>query len=495
MKKFIVFFLILTISSFAILTEEQSRAFLSEAIKLWSIGDFQAASKKMEDAITGSISAREIPWFWYFKAKVDIYNDNVNEAKENLETLLTFTNFDVIRELYDKIQTFNQPEDIEVKKYNFKFVESYTGKNGLTEYFYSPVGIAILGDKIFVIDKENKRLIEYTKGKMTYIEKLAYTPKSIAVDSFGNVYISSENSIYKNNEMIYSDLRSPIIAGIDRSGRLIVVDATKIYIFGSEKIEKMLPIPTVTIDCDINYENLYILDAYSNKIIVYDLFTLNKKDEIPLKTKIWSFEVTPAGELIYFDGKNIFVGNVTFEINSFPMFIEYFYPHLFVIDWKENKINRYILKDDLPIFVKIEKFETSDATLTLNVSVEDFFGNDIYLASDFLNLYEEDVREYIDIKGYVQTKDATNVSSNNILTDRFLGKIVYGSKSWKYTGGSMNAFKEKGKYIWKITYNYAKIFPIPLVRVAVKFEILNEKYSDIILYTEEIVGGKTSKGD
>ncbi|ANQ53788.1 hypothetical protein XJ44_04970 [Thermosipho affectus] len=495
MKKIIVVFLILTVSCFAILTEEQSRQFLSEAIKLWGKGDFQAASKKMDDAITGSISAREIPWFWYFKAKVDIYNDRVDIAKENLETLLTFTNIEEIRDLYNKISIFNNPESVEINGYDFKFVEEYMGKEGLTEYFYSPVGLAVYGEIIYLIDKENKRLIKIKNGSIVDIKKLSFTPKSIATDSFGNLYISSNDAIYKNGKLLYSNLKSPIIAGVDRAGRIIVVDTTKIYAFGDKKTEKMLPIPTITLDCEINYENLYILDAYSGKILVYDLYTFKKKGEIPLKEKIWSFEVTPAGRIIYFIGNKIYVDGRQFEVNSTPMFIEYSYPNLFVIDWKEDVVKRYLLKDDLPIFVKVEDFETKDATLTLNVSVEDFFGNDIYLASEFLNLYEEDVREYIDINGKTITKDATNIASKNLLTDRFLGKTLYEDKNWKYTGGAKIAFKNRGKYVWQLTYNYAKIFPIPLVRVAVKFEMFDKKYSDIVIYTEDVISGEASKGD
>lgn len=355
MKRLVpLLYLLVSVVSFSILTEEQSRAFLSEAIKLWSEGKYAEASLKMDDAMTGSISAREIPWFWYVKAKIDVYNDQVDAARENLKTLLTITNIPEIMELYKKIEVFNSPENFEVKEYKLKFVNSVSGKEGLTEYFYSPVGLAVYGEKVYVIDKKNKRLIVLDDFKMSNIIKLPYNPRSIAVDSFGKVYISSEDSIYtlENQQPIYTGLKSPIIAGVDRANRLVVVDASKIYIFSDSVIEKNLPLPTIALDCDINYENLYILDAFSNQILVYNLYTLELKDKIKLKDKIWSFEITPAGQLIYFDGNKIIAGESEFKINSTPMFIEYSYPHLFVVDWKSDTINWYLLKDDLPIFVK-----------------------------------------------------------------------------------------------------------------------------------------------
>ncbi|ACJ75393.1 conserved hypothetical protein [Thermosipho africanus TCF52B] len=499
MKRLVpLLYLLVSVVSFSILTEEQSRAFLSEAIKLWSEGKYAEASLKMDDAMTGSISAREIPWFWYVKAKIDVYNDQVDAARENLKTLLTITNIPEIMELYKKIEVFNSPENFEVKEYKLKFVNSVSGKEGLTEYFYSPVGLAVFGEKVYVIDKKNKRLIVLDDFKMSNIIKLPYNPRSIAVDSFGKVYISSEDSIYtlENQQPIYTGLKSPIIAGVDRANRLVVVDASKIYIFSDRVIEKNLPLPTIALDCDINYENLYILDAFSNQILVYNLYTLELKDKIKLKDKIWSFEVTPAGQLIYFDGNKIIAGESEFKINSTPMFIEYSYPHLFVVDWKSDTINWYLLKDDLPIFVKVESFETSDATLTAHVCLENYFGDDIYLAKDFLNIYEEDVKEFAQIEGEQDTVYPTTDISKSLLTDRFLGKVIVKNDRWKFTGGAPIDFEKRGKFKWKITYNYAKIFPLPLVKVSVKFEVADEKFTDIFVYTEEVVnGGEANKGD
>lgn len=474
--------------------------FLSEAIKLWSQGNYEEASKKIDSAMIGSISAREIPWFWYMKAKIDVYNDKVDIALENLKTLLTITNIPEIFDFYRKIKEFNNPtmENKNEMEYKLKFVNSFSGKEGLTEYFYSPVGLAVFGEKVYVIDKKNKRLIVLKDNKISEIHKLSFKPKSIAADSFGNVFISSDDSIYKfgSNEPIYTNLKSPIIAGVDRANRLIVVDATKIYVFGEEIIEKNLPLPTIAIDCDINYKNLYILDAFSNQILVYDLYSLNLDRVIKLKEKIWSFEVTIDGRIIYFDGNRIIVDGKEFEIGLTPMFIEYSYPHLFVIDWKKNLINWYILKDELPIFLKIESFEIEKDALTAKICVEDYFGDDIYLLKDFLNLYEEDVREFTQIEGYVDTVVATNITSKNLVTDRFLGKIIMEKDSWKYTNGAPTFFNEKGKYKWKLTYNSAKIFPMPLVTVSIRLELLDEKFSDIFVYTEEIVNdGKVDESN
>ncbi|QTA37264.1 hypothetical protein JYK00_05835 [Thermosipho ferrireducens] len=483
-------------SVFGLLTEEQSRKFLSEAINLWKERQYESADKKMLDALTGSINAVEIPWYWYFQSKLDVYVGQVDKAIENLKTILTITNSKEISELLKKIKKFRIPENSISKNFKIKFIDSFSGVVNGKEYFYSITSIAIFGDKIYLTDYENKRIIILKDRVLWKIIKTNYKPKYITIDSYGRVYVLSDNSLFNLNtdKPILENLASPIIAGVDRADRIVMVDMNGIIIYDHGKlIRKELKQPFIPLDADINYKNLYILDGFNNRIVLFDIYTLDYVKEIPLNKNVWSFEVSPDGEIIYLEGNTLIAGNTKFSLKSSPMFIEYFYPHLFVIDWKADKITWYLLKDEKPIFINIDNFKTTESTLTAQIRIEDYYGDSIHLAKDFITTFEQDVREFASVT--YETLDASIVnlkkdSGIEVITERFLGRIVNGNtKLWIYTGGSPLFTKKKGKLVWKITYEYARPTLFPLMRFTVQVNIVDEIYSDTIIFTEGEING------
>lgn len=486
---------------FAVINEEAARDYLSKAIFEMSNGNFVEAYNLSKKALSGRVFVNELPYFWYLRGKLAIANGIPDKAIEEFQTFLQLVRNDEIENLINKVNYFRKINLSPSKKFELKYISTVNGIINGIEYFQSPTSLCVYGDIFTILDRKNKRIIYFKSGRIFKIKKVSKDLKQLLYGHDGKLYLLDDKSLYDENELeLVSGLRTPYAAGPDRDGNIIIVDFDRIIVYNTYSklvTENKLSNATIAIDVEVTYDKIYILDGLKQVIDVYLRKDFRKIDSLKLPEKTWSFEVTPYGDIIYVTKNKIKAGNEEFEISDVDL-IEYSYPTLFIIKWKSRSIDTYVLKDDKPVFVNIDRIEFDDNFGYAYVRVEDLFGDSLHYIQHSLSIAEHDI--------YVSSTSSTILLPVNILdvrncvgeliTYRLQGVWVSGNCPVleKFTGApslsTIKAMKDTTgpmRMLWLVRWQYIRPVPPGIVKLTAKVNFKDTSFFDNSFYSQQLI--------
>lgn len=496
-KRFIIFLILLFVGfGFAVIDEETARNYFSQALLEMYSGKFKEAYETSKKSLSGRVYVNELSHFWFLRGKLAIVNGLIDKALEDFATFTQLVRNDDIHNLIEKVNYFRKLNLSSSKSFEMKYISSASGIVNGIEYFQSPVSLTAFGDTYCILDSKNKRIVFFKNNKMTKIKKIKSGVKQIFFGKDGSLYLLSDKSLYDENEYeLVNNLKSPYIAGSDRDGNIYIVDFDRILVYNvysKEFVEKKLPQITMALDAELTVDRLYILDGLRQVIDVYNLRNLTRVNSIKTKEKIWSFEVTPYGDIIYLAKNKVVAGEQVFEVQGADL-IEYVYPTLFLIRWKTKLIDTYVLKDDKPVFVNIDKIEFDDNNAYAYIRVEDLFGDDIHYIQHSLSVFEHDVyvpsevtSRLLSVK-YLSLKEC----SGELISYRLQGVWVFGNCPIisKFTGSPTNDnfIDKRVKLNWLIRWAYMRPVPPGVIKLTAKVSFKNATYFDTSFYTQQLI--------
>lgn len=496
-KLCIAFLTLLFVSfGFAVIDEETARNYFSQALLEMYSGKFKEAYETSKKSLSGRVYVNELSHFWFLRGKLAIVNGLIDKALEDFGTFTQLVRNDDIDNLIQRVNYFRKLNLSPSKSFELKYISSASGIVNGIEYFQSPVSLTAFGDTYCMLDSKNKRIVFFKNNKMTKIKKLKNDIKQIFFGKNGSLYLLSDKSLYDENEYeLAKNLKSPYVAGSDRDGNVYIVDFDRVLVYNvysKESVEKKLPQITMTLDAEITVDKLYVLDGLRQVIDVYNLSDLAKVSSIKPKEKIWAFEVTPYGDVIYLGKNKLVAGEQVFEVQGADL-IEYVYPTLFLIRWKTKTIDTYVLKDDKPIFVNIDKLEFDDNNAYAYIRVEDLFGDDIHYIQHSLSVFEHDVYVPSEVTSsllpvkYLSLKECTG----ELISYRLQGIWIFGNCPIisKFTGSptSDNFIDKRTRLNWVVRWAYMRPVPPGVIKLTAKVSFKNATYFDTSFYTQQLI--------
>ncbi len=452
--------IVLCVHSFSQVEEEARKSF-SKAFLLWLSGNAKEAKELLEDTLSGPIYAEDIPEFWYLRAKIDIDLLDVQKAYNDLKNLLIITPgrfevFTLVKEI-DYLLGRMKPSEVKITD-SFEIMGFSEG----IEYFYTPTDVSCWGDRLYVLDTANSRVIVYRGEKLDRVIDLPFEPWNIEISPGGELFLSSkEGKLFHHEEGKFKEigsLRNPILAGFTRSGNLVGYDIDSVFVYDGKLHFFKIPGHNLVTDAEVRRNTVYLFNVRRNSIISYDISN-GKVEEIPLPVPTRSFEIYPEGKFILFgedgaiyifDGRNI---SKVMESNDWVVNIEYSYPFLFLLDWKKNEVVVKIMKADEPIFVRIDTMKMDEERLYLFTRFESLYGDPIHLAHMYAFVREAGGRILFNVK-LSEEKMVFYTSDENFLTERIKkvkrGKVysvVIPSESF-YDKTCLVTLRSKGVKIW-----------------------------------------------
>jgi hypothetical protein len=495
--------LIIPVLSLAVIDEETARMYFTQALEKTYAGDFKSAYELALKSMSGRVYVEELPHFWYLRGRLAIINGLVDKALEDFKNFTVLVRNDNINNLMEKVGYFRRLNLAPSQSFTLGYINSIKGNVRGIEYFQTPTSLSVYGDNLVLLDQKNKRLVFFKNNKMMKIKKFSKNVKQVFYNKDGNLYVLGEKSLYDENEQeVLGGLQVPYIAGSDRSGTIYIVDFDRVIKFNpnkKERVEFKLPQRTFCLDAELTVSRLYILDALRQKIEIFRIDTMEKVDEVKLPEKVWSFEVTPYGDIIYLGKDKVVANGKEYSIKDVD-FIEYSYPTLFAIKWKGNTVEQYFFKDDKPVFVNIELVSFDENNAYAYISVENLFGDELHYIKYALAMYEHDV--YVPTDIYAEQRDIRSVKvekcTGELISYRLQGVKVIGNCPilTRFTGSVASAEELLNKKIlWVAKWTYLKPVPPGVIKLSAKVSFKEQSYYDTMFYTQKLILNSIAKSN
>ena len=530
MKQFVLVLSVIASLCLAITNEEQARELFARALESWYAGDVVAARESMSQALSGLIYITDIPEFWFFTAKLDIDVGNTAKALEDLRTLLVLApTKDEAISLVKEIETFINPLVPSTPTLSGEIFKIEGFKNGV-EYFYSPVSVTTLGRTICVADKVNSRLIIHGPSGYT-IHKLSFKPESVVCNAFKYLYVAGEDKLalfdLENNrvETLASNLLKPVLAGLDRLGRLWGADVDRLFCVEDGKIRFFELDDFYSIqDVEVGLKGIWILDIFKNRIVLFD-FNMRKVLELPAHGS-WNFELTLFEEPFILKDDTLFLvrKDGLVELGKFPqafVTMEYNYPFLFLMDFKAHSVHVVLLKGKEPILVKIDSLSFDQDSLILSVRVENIFAEPIPILGDMFQVREGGGPVFSELSlshrkaawlnadkdffkkilptlkrgssyavvvndaSQLRRDDVVSLRGKNvrIFTQNVASEEVILSGGFGYFKSSFELFQP----VWNVKFTRTRPTPADIVPVKFEIRLAGEVFSDTVYYTKGMI--------
>jgi len=491
----IILFLVELTMVFAVIDEETARSYFSQTLEYVYSGDFKSAYEYSKKAMSGRVYVQELPYFWYLRGRLGIINGEVDKAIQELRNYTSLVRNDDIENLIQRVDYFRKLNLSPSNSFIMSYINSVKGSVKGIEYFQTPTSLTVYGDQFVVLDSKNKRIVYFKNSKILKIKKISKDIKQVFFDRNGDLYLLGGKSLYDEKEQeLINDLQVPLVAGSDRKGNIYIVDFDRVVKYNTvtrkPTIQKLNQ-KVFALDAEITVDRLYVLDALKQMILVFKLETLEKIQEISLPEKIWSFEVTPYGDIIYLGKDKVVANNYAFPVKDVD-FIEYSYPTLFLIKWKGNTIDEYVLKDDKPLFVNIKNVTFDENYAYAYFSVEDLYGDELHYIKYAIGVFEHDV--YVPTEIYPETMDVSiqkvDKCIGELITYRLMDVRVIGDCPilTKLTGSVRevdNAHRKK--LYWVAKWAYLRPVPPGIIKLTAKVSIKEQVFYDTMFYTEKLM--------
>ncbi|AEH50419.1 NHL repeat-containing protein [Pseudothermotoga thermarum] len=533
MRKFFVFLTVLLfVTAFGIITEEQAREYFSKALMAWYEGDVKRAKELMETATSGLIYVTDIPDFWYFMAKIDIDMRAIQKAQEDLKTIL------VISPGKDEVLSLLKEIDILQREFTFTkpvVLEKLLSASGFShgiEYFYSPTAAVLYGDTVIIADQANQRIVLFKYGAYTVI-KTTVEPVSLEISPNGEIFAAGRKAVVKidlttrDEKVIHDGFSNALLAGFDRVGRLWGSDVNRLFFIEDDQVTFLnLPGFFVIQDVEISHNGIWILDLLSDKLILFD-FSGKKLEERPALGGR-CFEVAISGDPIVLTKNNelVLVGKnqlqTVSKLGDGVVLFDYRYPFLITFDWHRHVVDVYPMKGEEPIFVRVDSLSFLEETIRLNFRVENIFGDAIPFLVGLLQVREGGGAVYYEFKiactqiewlnpqkdflssalpylrrgkayGVLFEKSPADLSRADLITLKGKNVRIFLMEKANdlilLTGGAGEVRQRKPICLPYYTATFRRTRPIPsdITPVTVSVKIGNEIYSDTVYYTRGMI--------
>ena len=538
-KRLIFLLFLFPIIAIGITPQEEAKLALGKIVDSWFAGDYEKTLKDINDTLETSVDPFDIPKFYYMRAKVEIDLGDIDSALKDLRSMLavSFGTPEVISMLKEMGYLTGSrpvPENLRVSK-----LFTIEGVLNDIEYFYTVEDMAISSDKIYAIDRVNSRLLIYDEnGVLQKTISLPFQPLSIEVSPNDEVFISTKSGeIYeyggKDLKKIYSGLRSPILAGFDRTGRLWWIDGYNVYWMYEGVVEKRkLSISMIPVDVEVNHRGIWILDALNQRVILIskEKFTVLRMIPLPVETR--AFEITPmgsmfilssSGEVYYFKKMKelIKIGISSIGIVGF----DYRFPFLLCSDWKNHEISVYLITEGEPLFVRLVGYKRKAGNVEIDARIEGYNGEQIPFADKFVYVEIDGGRltpvvkvNPIKVDSYKSGKDFitdrlpllknrfgvdvlvppdTYYSNGEVVTLRSKGVRLFVSgrgeeslmRASTLSGGEVtNEIPNNWKYLWNLKFRYVPDVAIRVHTVSVGVKVFDQNYFDTFYLVDKGTG-------
>ncbi len=426
MRKILI--LLIPLVAFSLSSQDEARLLLGSAVEDWIDGRFEEAMTKISSALQMPVDPFDLPKVYYIKAKLEVDTGRVETAFKDLRSMLAVSLgtpeiISYLREMEYLSGRRNVERNLKVEH----FLKINGIKSGI-EYFYTVEDVAIWGDEIYAIDRVNSRLLIYNRSRLEKAVFLPFRPLSVETSPSGKIYVSGIGGLYIYDEKlteVATGLRSPLIAGFDRSGKLWGVDGEEVFWIDSAGLHtELLRTTLMPLDCEVNENGLWILDVLGRRIVLLSKDDFEVLRTIPLPVETRAFELTPLGSafLLSTDGKIYYFKDfkdlVEVGISSSGIVgFEYDFPILITSDWRKREIDLSLVTEGEPMFVRLVSIERNGGRLTVKVRVEGFEGEDMNFADDFLYAEVDGDRVKPKVERVVERTEAYK-SGKDFLSDR-----------------------------------------------------------------------------
>ncbi len=426
MRKILI--LLIPLVAFSLSSQDEARLLLGSAVEDWIDGRFEEAMTKISSALQMPVDPFDLPKVYYIKAKLEVDTGRVETAFKDLRSMLAVSLgtpeiISYLREMEYLSGRRNVERNLKVEH----FLKINGIKSGI-EYFYTVEDVAIWGDEIYAIDRVNSRLLIYNRSRLEKAVFLPFRPLSVETSPSGKIYVSGIGGLYIYDEKlteVATGLRSPLIAGFDRSGKLWGVDGEEVFWIDSAGLHtELLRTTLMPLDCEVNENGLWILDVLGRRIVLLSKDDFEVLRTIPLPVETRAFELTPLGSafLLSTDGKIYYFKDfkdlVEVGISSSGIVgFEYDFPILITSDWRRREIDLSLVTEGEPMFVRLVSIERNGGRLTVKVRVEGFEGEDMNFADDFLYAEVDGGRVKPKVERVVERTEAYK-SGKDFLSDR-----------------------------------------------------------------------------
>ncbi|KLO24937.1 hypothetical protein X274_01475 [Marinitoga sp. 1155] len=283
-----------------------ARRLFSESLNSFFSGKKYEARLKLEEAMSNQIYLRDVPYFWYFAAKLDLLLGNIEKAKEDLNNILFFSpsNTEAIS-LLNFINSLNNIEKIispEIKIKEFKQIKNIINAN---EKYFMANDFLIVNSYIYLLDIQNK-LIYYTNLDNSYENWIKFEnaigkdfiPLNIYYDERTDYfYVSGNTGLYviKNfslQKKFYFEKISKydnlLLIGLDKVGRFWTYYAKNnsilILDYYGNLLEKIaLDNNYIITNGSFSEEDINLIDIKNKQVLVFSTYSKKIESIIPLK--------------------------------------------------------------------------------------------------------------------------------------------------------------------------------------------------------------------
>ncbi|OQY09947.1 MAG: hypothetical protein B6I29_02460 [Marinitoga sp. 4572_148] len=404
MKKLIIIFLLITSIVFSQnLTEgeKKARRLFSESLKAFYSGKKYDARLKLEEAMTNQIYLKDVSYFWYFAAKLDLLLGNVEKAKEDLNNILFFSpsNNEAISLLnfINSLNNIGKKIQPQIKLKEIGRIQNIINGN---EKFYVVNDFVIINSIAYMLDIEND-LIYYTnldntlEGwiKLKNIIDEKFIPFNIYYDQrtdyfyiSGNtgLYVAknfSQQKVYKFDKINKSS--NLLLMALDKIGRFWTYNAKNNSIYLLDFTGKLVKEIALDDRCiitsgSLSENNLYLLDIKNKQILIFSLETENITKIIPLKNKHMPLQIIALPYDVFLvtyieDGVYAYLNNEVIKLFEFPYLLKYNNGVLMKFDYSKYEMildQIEFVSDIIPYYVFIYSidFDVSNMKITLKVN-------------------------------------------------------------------------------------------------------------------------------
>jgi len=313
-------FLLLAIAIFPVDPGDVARQYFAEALIHWGKGEFTVAREALTKAMAGEVYLEDIPEFWYFLAKLDLEEGNVQKAREELNNVSLFAYRPEVAYLSEMIDTVLQRRLVHPKVADIEESSVVEGFRSGVEYFYTPVSADILDEQLLILDGSNDRLIASDGNifKAWNLKKSGISQcRDMVVDKLtGWIYVATKKGeVWKivsldplKVELVASGYVLPQLIGVDRIGRIYILDTgrSRVSILDFKGNEKISFLPsddfTLLLSASKNVESLAVLDAERNRISFFDRWGKVKGNvSLPNGVIAKTIAIDPFGNIFLLD--------------------------------------------------------------------------------------------------------------------------------------------------------------------------------------------------
>ncbi len=536
-KSLIVFLTILTVFTFGLTSQDKAKLALGEIVDYWFSGRYEDALNKINKVLELPVDPFDLPRFYYMRSKIEIDLGKIEDAFKDLRSMIgvslgTPEIISTLKEMEFLTGVKKIPENLRVSRF-----VTIPGIKGGVEFFYTVEDMAIWGDKIYAIDRVDSRLLVYNYDHLERTINLPFHPLSIEASPWGSLFMSTtKGSIYEYNgslKKIVGGMRSPILAGFDRAGKLWGMDGYYVFWIDENGFhKKKLSISMIPVDCEVNYSGFWILDALNRRIILISKDDFTVLRIIPLPVGIRAFEVTPLGNMFLLSskGKVYYFKNMKELVEvgiSSPGIVgfDYVYPFLMYADWENHRIEVNLVTEGEPFIVKVVSYKRKNGNVEVNLRIEGFNGEQIPFADKFLyaeidggrikplvEMTPKKVDSYKSSKDFLTDRlprltdrfgvdvlvppDAYS-SKNDIITLRSKGVRLFvtgkGGEVLKNLSVMSGGEEDEDTYqswknLWKVKFSYVPDVSVRVHTVSVGLKIFDRSYSDTFYLVDKGTG-------